>query len=300
MTHLKRAQHYDYEVVGNTYLIPLSDIYVDPEFNCRGNFTPQEVYQLGQSINQEGQYIPVIIQPISDMSIDQRPTTDQWKFRLIAGHRRYMAIEYWTSKKEILCHIIYGLNYQQARALNFTENLQRQDLNMLEEAHAIVRMYDKENPKTIAKWIGQSTRWVQARLALLQLPEFIQKKAASGRLSQYDIEILAHVLPDQIELVYQKLITKQGKKEFKSIIRRKSGHNRRARGRKEIEKMIAFVYTYFKFCNLNNDSKNFVTSALAWAAKGISSREFIERRLGFPEKCVIIDEDDKVKGLDDT
>lgn len=288
-----------YDVVGNIYLIPLTHIYVDPEFNCRGQFTPQEVHQLGQSINTEGLRVPLIIQPIVDVPIQERPTSCNRPFRLIAGHRRYMALEYWTDQKRAPCMIVYGLTHRTAQALNLTENLQREDLNLYDQARAIERTYAKEDVRDIAKWIGQSTRWVQSRLDLLKLPEFVQKKAASGRLDQYDIETLAQAPIDRIEVIYQRLITAKGKRDKKFRTRnKKPRYKANIRKKQEIHNMISFLYENSRFSKLNNESRDYVTSALSWILKGIGSKEFIENRLGFPKDCVIIDEDDQVRGID--
>lgn len=291
--------NYDYEIVGNIILVPLLDIYLDPEFNCRGCFTPQEVHGLGQTIKQEGQVDPLIIQPIEDMLDKERPSPCPWKFRLIAGHRRHIAMENWTDLKKAKCVIELGLSHQQARALNFTENLQRKDLNILEEAEALLNTWPDYEIKTIARLIGKPKKWVAVRLDLLTLPDYVQKKAAAGHLSQYSIEMLAELHPKDIELVYQELVTTKGKPGQTPVRKGKQRWRSRPRGKIEIGKMVDLLYQHQRFSNLTDESQDYVIAALVWVTKHIKSKEFLEARLGFPEDCVIVDKNDQVTGFKD-
>lgn len=284
----------DYEVAGDILWVPLMDIFVDPEFNCRGRFQPQEVHDLGQDIKKQGQIAPLIIQPIKDVPDNERPDPCDWFFRLVAGHRRYMAIDYWTSETRAKCCIERGLTGKQAHALNLVENLKRHDLNMLQEAHGIVETWPGYEIKDIAHLVGEPKRWVETRLSLLDLPDYVQQKAASGQLSQYDIRILASVPVDQIELMFQKIITTKGKRGQRSVTRSKQPWRNRSRGKEEIQAMISFLSANHPLSNLSDDNRDSVNSALAWTGKGLTSQEFLEDRLGFPPGYAIIDETDKV------
>lgn len=294
----------DYEVVGNIYKVPLLDIFVDLEFNCRGRFTPQEVYSLGQAIKQEGQLQPLTIQPIEDVPVSERPKPCPWKFRLIAGHRRYMAIDKWTGHDWAKCVVEKGLSYQQARVLNFTENLQRKDLNMLEEAKALVRAWPRYDAKVISKLIGEPKRWVQARLDLLMLPDYVQHKASlprsQGGLSQYDIETLAQLPENEIEPVFQKLVTTKGKRGASPVVARRQGWRDRCRGKTEIKKQITRLYQSQCISEMSDDIRDAVVSTLSWVIKGIESCEFMENRLDYPPGSVIVDENDRVIGIRDS
>ncbi len=303
MQHSQSADNaypnYHYEIVGNIVLVPLLDIYLDPEFNCRGYFTPQQVHGLGQTIKQEGQVDPLIIQHVEDMLDKERPSPCPWKFRLIAGHRRYTAMQNWTDLKKAKCVIELGLSYQQARALNFTENLQREELNMLEEAEALINTWPDFEIKTIARLIGKSKKWVAVRLDLLNLPEYVQKKAAAGQLSQYSIEMLAELDPKDIEPVFQELVTTKGKPGQAPVLRGKQRWRSRPRGKIEIGKMVNLLYQHQRFSTLTDADRDYVIAALVWVTKHIESKEFLESRLGFPEDCVIVDKNDQVIGFKD-
>lgn len=287
-----------YEVAGSIIWVPLTDIYVDFDFNCRGRFISQEVYELGQSINSEGQKMPILIQPIKDVPKDERPG-DDYQFRLVAGHRRYTAIDAWTPEDRIKCIVEKGLTKQQAYTLNFTENLQRQDLNMVEEAKALMRNWPNWQVRDIATAVGKPRRWVKARLDLLMLPEYVQKRASllKGGLTQFEVEILAEVPPDAVEQTFQKIVTKQGKIRYTP--KSKQAWRSRPRIKKEVEGLIYFLYRTHYWAGLSIKDRDFVASTLSWVIKGISSKEFMEERLAYPENSVIIDEDDKITGFQD-
>lgn len=293
--HTHGSNNVDYEIAGNILLIPLLDIFVDPEFNCRGHFSAQDVYTLGQDIRERGQLVPLIVQPIKDVPDVERPEPCAWPFRLVAGHRRYMAIDRFTEETFAKCCVETGLTRRQAHVLNFTENLHRNDLNILQEARQLADSWPDQPVKVVATSINKPKRWVKVRRDLLTLPDYIQKRAASGQLDQYDIEILAALPFDQIEPTFQNIITTKGKKKRPTITRGRQ--NNRSRGKKEIESMIALLFASDHFSGLTTPQRDLATSTLAWVLRGVDSREFLEKRLGFPEDCVIIDDSDTVEGL---
>ena len=286
-----------YEIVGEVYWIPLTDIYVDLKFNCRSRFTYKDVYELGQSIREEGQKMPLLIQPIDDVPLEEQPNPCPWEFRLVAGHRRHAAIDAWTPLEHAKCIIEKGLSKQQAYTLNFTENLQRSDLNMLEEAKAIERNWPDWEVVDISRVIGKPRRWVKTRLDLLTLPEYVQRRAAiqKGGITQYDVEVLANVPPDAVEQTFQAIVT--GKTDIQTEFKRRPTVQNRPRGKVEVEGMIELIYKSYKWSRLSEEDRNLVVSTLAWVAKGITSKEFMEERLAYPKDSVMIDKDDKVKGF---
>ena len=115
-----------------------------------------------------------------------------YRWRLIAGHRRFRAITTFLKWTEIPATIWNGLSNRQAKMFNFTENLERQDLNFLEEARALGRLFPKGTTlREAARELKRDTRWVHARFRLLKLPEEVQVKVAAGMLSLVDVEVLS-------------------------------------------------------------------------------------------------------------
>ena len=160
-------------------------------FNCRSDFMLSEVEDLSKSIADVGRLItPLIVQPICDVSTTAPPGYD---FRLISGYRRFLAITVFLQWLEIPCQILYGLDEHQARLINLVENLERKDLNPLEEAIGIRNIYPLELPsaRIIGKEIKKDFSWVAKRLRILRLPEEVQKMIASKRIGLLDVEIIA-------------------------------------------------------------------------------------------------------------
>ncbi len=169
----------DYQVKN----IPLNRIFSDSDFNCRGNISLISVSELAKDIDRNGLQFPITVQPLTS-----GPSYD---YRIIAGHRRFAACRV-LKKTEIPAMIRTGLSELQARLLNLTENLQREELNILQEAHAVEKLRGLGLIQDqISKELGKSRSWVQVRLDLLKLPKEIQEEAAAGVLNQYQIRQLA-------------------------------------------------------------------------------------------------------------
>lgn len=165
------------------YQIPIKDIFVDDNFNSRGHVTFSDVVDLQRNIDLNGLLQPVAVQPY-----DKKPP---YKYRLIIGHRRLAAIKM-MKWETIPATIKEGLSETDAFALNFIENVDRQDLNMVQEAKAIHRFIIAGwTQKEIGKKIGKSTGWVNIRCRLLELDQLIQNEAAAGVLTQEQVKDIA-------------------------------------------------------------------------------------------------------------
>ena len=197
------------------------------------------------------------------------------------------------------CIVKYGLSYHQAHVLNFTENLQRHDLNVLQEAQSLDSTWPDYDVNTIAKLIGQPKRWVKARKSLISLPDYVQRRAAlpHGGLTDKDIEILADLPSERVEPVFQQLVA--GTYGYRPRTSRVGGGGwtGRPRGKQEINAMIGLLFKSHGFSELSDAERDYITSTLAWITKGINSIEFMEKRLGYPADCVIVDSNDRVTGF---
>lgn len=150
--------------------VRIEEILADDEFNCRGPFTYGSVGELSESIAEHGLQIPVIVWPREE------------GYMLVAGFRRLKACQM-LGMEEILAIIRHDLTERKAHIINLTENIARQDLNPMEEAWKLKRLYpDGASLRDIQKEINQSTRWIHLRLRMLELPEKVQSRLASGTL----------------------------------------------------------------------------------------------------------------------
>lgn len=168
-------------------LIDLDEIFSDDEFNCRGFITAASVQDLARDIARLGLLLPIIVQPWQDKN------NPKIKYRIVCGHRRFLAMKLNNKKglpnsSSIKAIVYTNLTKEEAFVLNVSENIKRENLNILQEAEAIKRFYDLGwSEDRIADELKVLKAWVQVRVTLLRLPEPIQKRAAAEMLTQHQI-----------------------------------------------------------------------------------------------------------------
>lgn len=146
--------------------IQVSDI-CPSELNPRKTFDQESLAELAQNIKENG-----LVQPIT---IRKRPKDSDTKYEIVCGERRYRATVL-NGDTEIQC-IVKNLDDKQAFAAMIIENLQRKDVDPLEEAAAFTKLYNDGTMKVaeIAKMLGKSTSFVIGRIQLNNIiPEFVQ------------------------------------------------------------------------------------------------------------------------------
>lgn len=256
-------------------------IYCDGEFNCRGSIAPFEVSDLAKSIKDRGLQSPISVQPASDVQggLPMNPRTGvPFDFRIVAGHRRYTAFRVLGQQDakylKIPCFVKSGLDDKNARIYNLIENFQRQDLNILQEAHALKHLADAGIAReTVAKEIGMSGGWVQVRYYLLTLPEQIQQEAAAGIITQHQIKQLCSLSsPDEQFEAVRKI--KEAKDRGESGInvgkkKKRPTTEKKPRKREEIFEMMELIAATAAGYGLH-------TRAMAWCAGQIPTCELFD------------------------
>lgn len=245
------------------------EIYLDPEFNCRGAISPMDVVDLAKSIEKDGLQFPIAVQPAEDCDIDLPPGK---KYRILAGHRRFVAVNKINKSPKIKAMIKSGLDNVRARILNLSENLHRKSLNILQEAKAIQSLKDAGCPREqVAKELGVSGGWVQVRFYLLDLPEDIQMEAAAGFLNQHQIKQLRSL--DDEEQMYEAVrkikTAKERGKAVPHVGKRKKVDPflKKARKREEVFEMMEHIR--------GTIGNGLYTRTMAWCAGEISTVDLI-------------------------
>lgn len=151
--------------------IKVDKIKVNP-FQPRQDFKQAEIEELAQSIKNFG-----LIQAITVRESEEG-------YELIAGERRLRAAKFLN--KEVIPAVIKEFNDQQMAEIALIENLQRKDLNFLEEAQAYQRLLDEFNltQKELAERVSKSQSTIANKLRLLNLPAQIRKKLLAADLSE--------------------------------------------------------------------------------------------------------------------
>ncbi len=262
----KRLAKYD------VLALPLKRIYYDADFNCRGQFDLESVSELADSIRHKGEGVelqgldfPVVVQPSADV---EGGLPEGFDYRLLAGHRRYRAVEFYLKWKNIPSMIRKGLSEHDAHLINLTENLERKDLNMWQEAVALQRLYP--NGVTLKRAhdeLHRPTKWVAARLRLLKLRPEIQQQAAAGLLSAVTIERLGRDTPEEEQLFLANQTAKARNKSGQ-LPGLPSAYKRKFKDRRSKEQISKMVTKLF-----NAGITGLPCRVLAWAAGGVSDEE---------------------------
>lgn len=177
-------------------------------YQPRKHFNKEAIQELSASIKEHG-----ILQPlIARKSIKG--------YEIVAGERRYRAAK--EAGLEKVPAVVRQLNEQQMMEFALLENLQREDLNPMEEAMAYQMLMNELNvtQEQLAKCLGKSRPYIANYTRLLSLPSFVQDMIANGQLS------MAHG---------RTLLTIKDEEQLKSLLKRieKEGLNVR-----QLEKIV--------------------------------------------------------------
>lgn len=157
------------------------------QYQPRRDFDAEALQELAQSITHQGLIEPIIV----------RPLTKNKGYEIIAGERRWRAHQL-LQKSHITCIVRY-YDDEEAQLVSLVENISRQDLNPIEEAHAYQRLRDEfaYTHDDIAQKTGKSRSKISNLLRLLQLPERIQQILIQQELSEGHGKIIASLPPTE-------------------------------------------------------------------------------------------------------
>ena len=160
------------DVKTDSLSISISNL-VANKFQPRTYFDKEKIEELAQSIKQNGLIQPIIVRPHSEEGV----------YEIIAGERRCMAAQ--NAGLHEVPVVVLKINDVQALELAIVENIQREDLNAIEEAKGYDRLmkefsYDHEK---LADFMGKSRSHISNTLRLLTLPEEVIKMVDERKLT---------------------------------------------------------------------------------------------------------------------
>ncbi|MBR6261226.1 MAG: ParB/RepB/Spo0J family partition protein, partial [Erysipelotrichaceae bacterium] len=163
----------------------------------RLDFYDDSIKGLAESIKQNGLLQPVTVRKNGD------------KYELIAGERRYRA-SLLNGASDIEAIIMESSDEESAN-LALIENLQREDLNAIEQAMAMRRIMSSEGltQNELAKRLGYRQSTVANKLRLLKLPEYIKQAISHGTITERHARALLNVPEDKLEEVYLTITNRQ-------------------------------------------------------------------------------------------
>lgn len=177
-------------------LVPVADIRPN-RYQPRTEMDEDGLAELTESIRTHGVLEPIIVRPSGQ------------GYELVVGERRWRAAQ--RAGLSEIPSVVREMTDQEAAVIALVENLQREDLNPIEEAKAFKRLLDLNmTQEEVAAQVGKSRPAVANSLRLLTLPDDVQALISSGQLSVGHAKVLLGVdSPEQRESVLRRVLSEQ-------------------------------------------------------------------------------------------
>jgi len=162
-----------------------SDLIDDPKTPMRSGLDNDTLFELAESIKREGLINPITVRPVGS------------RFQVVAGHRRLAACKI-AGRIDIEC-VVRELDDMAAFEIMAHENLERQDVDPVDEALFIGRLIGEDDSKIkeVAEKLGRSVQWVEDRLNILTYPEYLVQALRVGSIKLGVAKHLGAILDDQ-------------------------------------------------------------------------------------------------------
>lgn len=170
------------------------DKIVPNRYQPRREFSDDSIKELAETLDKDGLLQPIVVREDGEDH-----------YEIIAGERRYRAAK--SLNWETIPAIVNNMNDDQAASLALIENLQREDLNPIDEAKAYTNLM-KLNDLTqtaLAKDMGKSQSYVANKLRLLKLDDDVQKALVEGKITARHGRALLNLSDDDQERVLKEI-----------------------------------------------------------------------------------------------
>ena len=210
--------------------IPLSEIRSNP-YQPRTTFDEEALNELAASIKEHGVVQPIIVKK----SIKG--------YVLIAGERRTKASK--LAGKETIPAIIRDFNDQEMMEIALIENIQRENLNPIEEAAAFKNIIKETNmtQEEIARKFGKSRSYVTNLLGLLTLPQSVQSLVSDKELSMSHARVLSKITDSEtVEKLAERIVKENlSVREVENI-----SNNKELPKRAKIARNDSYIYNIYQ------------------------------------------------------
>ena len=172
----------------------------------RKNFDDDSLEELANSIKADGVIQPIVVRKVND------------KYEIIAGERRFRASK--LAGLEKVPVVVKNVTDRKARELALVENIQREDLNPIEEAISLKTLMEeyKLTQQELSDIIGKSRSYIANNLRLLNLSDYIKEYLIRGELSPSQGRTLLSLETEEERKKYlDKLLVKQSKNKNEDI-----------------------------------------------------------------------------------
>ena len=164
----------------------------------RKNFDETAIEELAESIKKYGIIEPIVV------------SKEGSKYQIIAGERRYRAAK--VAGLETIPVVIKEYDEKAKSEVALIENIQRKDLNILEEAQAYKEILEKYNmsQEELAKNIGKSRSSISNTMRILKFDDEIKKYIVEDKISEGHCKVLASVQDKNIQIKLAKKVAEEG------------------------------------------------------------------------------------------
>lgn len=210
---LREIENNAAELDDSIHNIPVDNIKTNP-YQPRKHFDERKLQELADSISTHGVFTPILVREKEN------------EYELIAGERRLRASK--IANKDTIPAIVVELDDKEMMEIALLENIQREDLNVIEEAQGYQKILDSLNmtQEQLAKRVGKSREHITNTLRLLKLPESIQNMVIEDKLSMGHVRALLSLNDekDMISLAEKAIVKKMNVRQVEAEVR-KLGHS---------------------------------------------------------------------------
>lgn len=159
-------------------------------------FHENEIKQLADSINENGQISPIVVRKMGE------------KFELIVGERRWRATQ--LLKKDTIDAVIIDADEKTSAVLSIVENVQREDLNSMEEAESLLRLVNEfgMSHDDVSKYISKSRTHVTNLIRLNELSDYGKEQLRMGRINMGHARAVLTLSPDEQSRILREAVRK--------------------------------------------------------------------------------------------
>ena len=159
-------------------------------------FHENEIKQLADSINENGQISPIVVRKMGE------------KFELIVGERRWRATQ--LLKKDTIDAVIIDADEKTSAVLSIVENVQREDLNSMEEAESLLRLVNEfgMSHDDVSKYISKSRTHVTNLIRLNELSDYGKEQLRMGTINMGHARAVLTLSPDEQSRVLREAVRK--------------------------------------------------------------------------------------------
>ncbi len=176
----------------------MADLIDDPEHAMRTELNRDQLFELADNIKANGLINPITVRPKNN------------RFEVVAGHRRFAACKI-AGKIRIPC-VVRNLDDNQTFAVMAAENLERADVDPVDEAMFIIKYMEQTNQTIpeVAKALRRSISYVETRLIVGEMPDYMQQYLKTGQIKLGVALALVQIENEAIRERWTHLAVEQG------------------------------------------------------------------------------------------